>query len=40
MNEELKEFYKRYPDRFMEDFLGLKLFWYQKVFIRALAKSK
>lgn len=40
MDELTKEFYKEYPDRFIEDFLGLKLFWYQKVLIRALAKSK
>ncbi len=40
MDELVKEFYKQYPDRFLEEFLGLKLLWYQKFFIRALAKSK
>ena len=38
--EELKEFYKKYPDIFLEEFFGLKLFWYQKVLIRTLIKTK
>lgn len=36
MKEILKDFYKRYPDIFIEDFLGVKLYLYQKIFIRLI----
>lgn len=36
MDERTKDFYKKYPDRFVEDFLGLKLHQYQKVMLRML----
>jgi len=34
MNEKLKEFYKNNPNKFVEDFLGVKLNKYQKVMLR------
>ena len=37
MDENIKEFYKNYPDKFLEDYLGIKLYWYQKCMIRILA---
>lgn len=39
MDELTKEFYKKYPDRFIEEFLGLKLLWYQKFLIRKIYKK-
>jgi len=36
MDEQTKEFYKQYPDMFLENALDLKLHWYQKVFLRAI----
>jgi hypothetical protein len=37
INKEVKkEFYKQYPDMFLENALDLKLHWYQKVFLRAI----
>ena len=35
----LYEFFVNYPDIFAEEYLGLKLMWYQKVYLRLLYKS-
>jgi hypothetical protein len=40
MDERTKDFYKKYPDCFLENFLGVKLFWYQKILIRALTRKE
>jgi len=40
MDDNLKEFYKKYPDKFIEEFLDLKLYWYQKVILRQLVNKK
>ena len=40
LNEYLKNFYKHYPDMFIEEFLGLKLSWYQKFILRELLKNR
>jgi hypothetical protein len=40
MNQEAKEYYLRNPYVFAEEFLGLKLHWYQKLFLRFYAKTK
>lgn len=29
------EWWKRYPDKFAEEVLGVKLYWYQVFFLRA-----
>lgn len=39
MDENLKEFYKKYPDLFIENFLDLKLLWYQKFLVRAICRK-
>jgi len=39
MGEELKEFYNKYPDLFIENFLGLKLSWYQKFLVRVICRK-
>ena len=37
--EEFKEFYKRYPDKFIEVFYpDIKLYCYQKILLRFMAK--
>ncbi len=36
----ITEFYKKYPDYFIEDFLGLKLYWYQKAMLRIILSKK
>jgi hypothetical protein len=40
MDEQTKEFYKQYPDMFLENVLDLKLHWYQKVFLRVMIRTK
>lgn len=40
MNDQLTDHYKRYPDLFLEEYLGIKLYWYQKVFLRGMASFK
>jgi hypothetical protein len=40
MNNEKKNFYKKYPDIFLEDFFDIKLFWWQRFYIRHIVKSK
>lgn len=37
--EELREFYKKYPDVFIEEFFDIKLLSYQKLIVRALCKD-
>lgn len=37
---DLKEFYIRYPDRFIEDYLNLKLLSYQKIILRTMFYKK
>lgn len=32
--EKFEEFYKRYPDLFLENFFNLKIPWYKKIFLR------
>jgi hypothetical protein len=39
MNQETKEYYLRNPDVFVEEFFGLKLYWYQKVLLRFYTKK-
>lgn len=40
MDERLKEFYKSYPDKFIEDFLDVQLFPYQKLLIRNIISNR
>lgn len=37
--DRVKEFYQRYPDRFLEDILGVELHLYQKMYLRLAARS-
>jgi hypothetical protein len=39
-NNELLSYYKSHPDKFMEDLLGIKLHWYQRVFIKMCKNMK
>jgi hypothetical protein len=39
LQDDWKDFYKRYPDLFLEDFLGIKLYWYQKFYVRYLMRK-
>ena len=32
------KYYKASPDKFFEDFYGVKLYWYQKIFIKMYTK--
>lgn len=34
------EYWKKNPDRFLEDFFGIKFFWYQRVLLKIIAKEK
>ena len=39
--EEFKEFYKKYPDKFIETFYpDIKLYTYQKILLRFITKYK
>lgn len=40
MNNQLINHYKQHPDLFIEEYLGVKLHWYQKVFMRAMKNVK
>ena len=35
-NEEMRDFYHRYPDKFVEDMCGIKLKLYQKIWLRIM----
>ena len=39
IDEKLKEFYKRYPDLFLEESLGIKLYPYQRILLRMIMKG-
>lgn len=32
------EYYQRHPYEFLEDYFGIKLRWYQKIYIKLIAK--
>jgi len=34
----LKSYYEKNPHKFIEDYMGVKLMWYQKVLIKLLNK--
>ena len=36
LNNELKEYWNRNPDKFVEDYFGLKLFSYQKRLLKIM----
>lgn len=36
---ETLRWYRKYPDRFVEDMFGIKLSWYQKIALRFLRKD-
>lgn len=36
--DELRDFYVRNPDLFLEQFIGIKLRWYQKIILRVRNK--
>jgi hypothetical protein len=38
MDDRLKEFYKNYPDKFIEDILEMKLFVWQRILLRMIIK--
>ena len=38
-NTEKIEHWKKNPDRFLEDFFGIKFFWYQRVLLKIIAKE-
>lgn len=38
--DELKEFYSKYPDIFIERYFGIELLAYQRVLIRHFCKGK
>lgn len=31
-----KSYYEEYPDKFIEDYLGIELMWYQKILIKLI----
>jgi len=35
-----EEYYRQHPDEFAEKVLGIKLFWYQKMFLKYFLKNK
>lgn len=35
----MKEFYAKYPDMLIENFLECELYWYQKVLLRLLLRN-
>ena len=35
-DEEIRDFYHRYPDKFVEDMCGIKLKLYQKIWLRLI----
>ena len=35
-DEEIRDFYHRHPDKFVEDMCGIKLKWYQKIWFRLI----
>jgi hypothetical protein len=39
LNNELKEYWLKNPDKFIEDYFGLKLFSYQKKMIKKMVKK-
>lgn len=39
-NQQLIDHYRKHPDLFIEEYLGVKLHWYQKVFMRAMKNVK
>jgi len=40
IDEKLKDFYKLYPDLFLEEMLGMKLYSYQRIILRMILKNK
>lgn len=34
------EYWKKSPDKFLEEIFGIKLFWYQKILLKIIAKEK
>ena len=34
------EFYKNNPDKYIETFYGIKLFWYQKLYLKIMLRRK
>lgn len=34
------EYWKKSPDKFLEETFGIKLFWYQKILLKIIAKEK
>ena len=35
----VKEYYNHHPDKFIEDYLGIKLTWYQKAMLKIIDKA-
>lgn len=35
----LHEYYQKHPDKFIEDFYGVKLLWYQRKFLKLSMKG-
>ena len=36
--KQIIEYYQKYPDKFFEEIVGVKLKWYQKLFVRRFMK--
>ena len=39
-NAEKFEYLKKNPDRFLENFFGIKFFWYHRILLKIIAKEK
>ena len=40
MTDEFKEFYSKYPDKFIEEYLGVNLSLWQKLVLRLVLKEE
>jgi len=38
IDEKFKDFYKHYPDLFLEEMLGINLYLYQRIILRMILK--
>lgn len=39
LNEEFIKYWRKYPDKFVDEFFGVKLFTYQKLLLKILNKK-